>query len=258
MGNQTIDTALYSCPARLGKVVSAIPRSIGDGFTSLHFSEEQFGGEIGPLMMVDHFIMTEPTFAPHMHVGMSVVTALFDDARGALRSRDTLGRNLVLEAGELYWLTAAMGAVHEQLPEGGARAHGLQIFVDLPDRLKSMTSHALHVRAGDVPVLEGAGYRVRVVLGVSGGVTGAQGAPQEMTMLDGSLSGGGRFIHHLPPGRHAWIYAVSGDVVVGYQDEQRLLGTGQATSVGAGQAIEISVESQAGAHFVMLAATPAR
>lgn len=257
MGNQTVDTALYSGQRRLGEVVSAIRREIGDGFTSLNFSEEQFGRDMDPLTMVDHFIMTEPTFAPHLHVGMSVLTALFEDAQGGFLSRDTLGRNIVLKPGELYWLTAAMGAVHEQRPERGARAHGLQIFVDLPDRLKATPSHALHVRADAVPVLAGAGYRVRVVLGASGGATGAQGAPQGMTLLDGSLSGGGRFLHHLPLGRHAWIYAVSGDLTVRCHGEQRLLAAGQATSIGAGLATDITVESTAPAHFVLLAAMPA-
>jgi len=253
MGNQTIDKALDRGQARLGKVVSAIRREIGDGFTSLHFSEEQFGRDMAPLTMVDHFTMTEPTFAPHLHVGMSVLTALFDDARGGFLSRDTLGRNILLKAGELYWLTAAMGAVHEQRPEGGARAHGLQIFVDLPDRLKATPSHALHVRADAIPVLDGAGHRVRVVLGASGGAVGAQGA-QELTLLDGALRDDGRFTHHLPRGRHAWIYAVSGGLTVRSHGEQRRLAEGQATTIGAGLATDITVESTAPAHFVLLAA----
>lgn len=257
MGSQTIDMALYSGQERLGQVVSAMRRTIGEGFTSLNFSEGQFGRDLDPLTMVDHFSMTEPTFAPHLHVGMSVLTALFEDAQGGFLSRDTLGRDIVLRAGELYWLTAAMGAVHEQRPQPGARAHGLQIFVDLPDRLKAIPSHSLHVRADAVPVLDGAGHRVRVVLGVSGGVTGAQGAPQGMTLLDGSLSGGGRFLHQLALGRHAWIYAVSGDLTVRCHGEQRLLAAGQATTVGAGVAADVTVEATAPAHFVLLAAMPA-
>lgn len=253
MGNQMIDATLHGTPVRLGPVVLAARRHIGEGFSSLRFAEEQLGKNPGGLMMVDHFVMTAPTFAPHLHVGMSVVTALFDGARGGLLNRDTLGRNITQRPGDLYWLTAAIGAVHEQRPEEGARAHGLQIFVDLPDCFKGMPAHALHVHAAEVPVLDGAGYRVRVVLGMSGGMVGAQSSPQEMTLLDGRLYDGGRFLHQLPPGRHAWIYAVAGALTVGAQGGQRLLQAGQATSVSAGSATDISVEAADAAHFVMLA-----
>ena len=253
VGKHMIDTARHSAPARLGAVVAAARREIGDAFSSLHFAEDQLGREMGGLMMVDHFVMTAPTFAPHLHVGMAVVTALFDDAHGELLNRDTLGRNIALKPGDLYWLTAAVGAVHEQRPGEGARAHGLQIFLDLPACFKSMPSHALHVRADEAPLLAAAGYRVRVLLGVSGDVAGAQGSPQEMTLLDGALQAGGRFVHQLPPGRHAWIYVVSGALTVGAQGEQRMVPAGHAISVGAGAAAGIGIEAVAAAHFVLLA-----
>ena len=241
---------------RIGAVVSGTPHRVGSGFTANHFSEDMFAGRMDPLLTVDHFVMTEPTFEPHLHAGISAVTAMFEDSDGAFLNRDTLGHTVGLKAGDLYWLAAASGAVHEEKPEEGARAHALQVFVDLPERLKKEPARALHVEAEDVPILEGAGYRVRVVLGRSGATVGAQGTPEEMTMLDGVLQEGGHFSHPVPNNRQAWIYAVSGEVVLSVEGEMRLLTHGTATTVAAGSQTEIIFQADAPAHFVLIAAKP--
>ena len=243
---------------RLGEVVPGSPHAIGTGFTALHFSEEMFAGRMDPLLMVDHFVMTAPTFEPHLHAGISAVTAMFEDAEGNFLNRDTLGHDVALGAGDLYWLAAASGAAHEEKPAPGARVHALQIFVNLPSRLKQEPARAFHVAARDVSVLAGAGYRVRVVLGQSGEAVGAAGTPEEMTMLDGFLGADGRFSHRLPDGRQAWIYAVSGALTVRVQNEERRLEAGSATTIGAGPGTGIVLAAAEPAHFVLTAAKPIR
>jgi redox-sensitive bicupin YhaK (pirin superfamily) len=244
--------------ARLGRIVAGRSHDIGEGFTAVHFSEEMFGGSMDPLLMVDDFVMTAPTFAPHLHAGISAVTAMFEDSDGAFINRDTLGHNLGLKAGDLYWLAAAGGAVHEERPEEGARTHALQIFVNLPAHLKKEAARALHVRAGEVPVLEGDGYRVRVVLGRSGGAVGAEGTPQEIALLDGFLKNGARFSHRLSEGQQAWIYAVDGRVAVRCQGEERILNAGSATTVDAGAEADVVLASDESSHFVLIAGKPIR
>jgi redox-sensitive bicupin YhaK (pirin superfamily) len=243
---------------RLGNICVGSTHKIGDNFTARHFSEEMFGGRMDPLLMVDDFVMTGPTFDPHLHAGISAVTMIFEDSIGEFLSRDTLGHNVALRAGDLYWLAAASGAAHEERPADGARIHALQIFVNLPARLKKEPARALHVEANDAPVIEGDGYRVRVILGRSGDTVGADGTPEEMTMLDGTLGRGSRFSHKLMEGRQAWIYAVSGDLTVRAALEQRVLAAGGATTVAAGDETEILLEGSAGAHFVLMAARPIR
>lgn len=243
---------------RLGRIVAGKPHRIGGGFTARHFSEEMFSGHMDPLLMVDHFVMTAPTFAPHLHAGISAVTAMFEDSNGGFLNRDTLGSNVVLKAGDLYWLTAASGAAHEELPAAGARTHALQIFVNLPAHLKNEPARALHVQARDVPILEGPGYRVRVVLGRSGELAGAEGTPEEMTMLDGVIEKNGRFSHSLPAGRQAWIYAVSGRFAIRLPDETRSLKAGSAIAISAAEQAEIVLEAGQSSHFVLMAAKPIR
>lgn len=252
------DTAGNS-PARLGEIVAGVPQRIGSGFAATHFSEDSFAGRMDPLLMVDHFVMTAPTFEPHLHAGISAVTAMFEDAEGQFHNRDSLGNDLELGAGDLYWLAAAGGAVHEELPMPGARIHALQIFVNLPAALKKASPRTLHVRAAEVPVFAAPGTRVRVVLGSSGELAGAQGTPEEMTLLDGSLGEGAGFSHRLPEGRHAWIYAVSGRLALRCGNEVLVLEAGHATTVAAGPAIAIELEAAAAStHFVLMAAKPIR
>jgi redox-sensitive bicupin YhaK (pirin superfamily) len=257
--SKAADVARTNGPSeRFGGIVSATPHAIGRGFRANHFSEETFGGRMDPLLMVDHFVMTAPTFDPHLHAGISAVTAMFEDSTGEFVNRDTLGHNIALKAGDLYWLAAASGAAHEEKPAEGACTHALQIFVNLPFRLKKEPARALHVRAEDVPVLQGRGHRVRVLLGRSGEAIGAEGTPEEMTMLDGFLDQGGTFCHRLPEGRQAWIYAVSGGVTVRCQGSERTLEPGTATTVEAGAETEIALEAGEPSHFVLMAAKPIR
>lgn len=243
---------------RIGNIIRGTSHGIGDGFSAKHFSEEMFDGRMDPLLMVDHFVMTAPTFEPHLHAGISAVTAMFEDSEGAFLNRDTLGHNVALKAGDLYWLTAASGAAHEEKPEDGARTHALQIFVNLPSHLRKEPARALHVAAKDVPVLEGQAHRVRVVLGRSGDAVGAQGTPEEMVMLDGILRTHGRFSHRLPDERQAWIYAVSGRLTVRVEGEARMLNAGTATTVAAGPGVEVVLEAGDPSHFVLMAAKPIR
>lgn len=256
MGNiAKIEKAEAAAP-RVGPAVAAVPHRIGDGFSARHFSEEMFGGTMDPLLMVDHFVMTTPTFDPHLHAGISAVTAMFEDSQGTFLNRDTLGHTIALKAGDLYWLAAASGAAHEEKPADGARIHALQVFVNLPERLKTCPARSLKVDAETVPVLQSDDHRVRVVLGRSGEAEGATGTPEEMTMLDGFLDAGGRFTHELPEGRQAWIYAVSGAMTVHSDGETRAIGDGTATTVAAGPATDILLTADAPAHFVLLAGKP--
>ncbi|MFJ9993725.1 pirin family protein [Pseudomonas putida] len=241
---------------RFSEVIDGQPHEIGTGFTARHFSEEMFGTSMDPLLMVDHFVMTAPTFAPHLHAGMSAVTVMFEDAQGDFINRDSLGNTVALRAGDTYWLAAANGAVHEERPAEGARVHALQLFVNLPARLKHEPARTLHVQRDSVPILAGDRHRVRVVLGHSGAVNGAQGTPEPITLLDGHLLPGGRFEHLLPTGHQAWIYAVSGNLEIAIAGERRAVAPGQAITLSAGASAAIALQASEAAHFVLIAARP--
>lgn len=234
---------------------------IGAGFIAQSFRERNFAGAMDPLVMVDHYRMTEPTFGPHPHAGLSAVSVLFEDSDGAFHNRDSLGNDFDLLPGDLYWLKAGSGVVHDESPRTGASIHGLQVFVNLPARMKRDAHESRHVRARDIPVLETDDHRVRVVLGNSNGISGRASPALPMTILDGRIGPGSAFAHDLQAGENAWIYAIEGEIEVVVGGGAARLQAGEslaveAASVYAAHAIELTNTAGSAAHFALFAATP--
>jgi redox-sensitive bicupin YhaK (pirin superfamily) len=198
-------------------VSEAIPGralSIGNGFEARSFRAMELEVAMDPLVMVDHYVMTAPTFGVHPHAGLSAVSLLFEDSEGRFHNRDSLGNDFDLYPGDLYWLKAGGGAQHDEAPRPNSRIHGLQVFVNLPQRQRYDAPASLLVRAREMPVISGDGYRVRVVLGSSGGVQAKDAPDSPMTILDGYLEAHGGFEHRLEAGRNAWIQAVDGELAL--------------------------------------------
>lgn len=164
----------------LSAPVKGQPLRIGSGFEASHFGEHFFNGRIDPVVMVDHFQMTAPTFEPHPHAGISAVTYLFEDSTAPHVNYDSLGNQGPIEPGALHWLAAGRGAVHTEQPEGASPyVHALQIFVNLPANQKMASPFAVHAAAATIPEFHGEGVRVRVVAGHSNdnGATRGGAAP---------------------------------------------------------------------------------
>lgn len=233
--------------------------NIGVGFSALSFDHQLFNGLMDPLVMVDHFTMSEPTFGPHAHAGMSAVSVLFEDSKGLFHNRDSLGNDIDLAPGDLYWLKAGRGAVHDEGPRTGAQTHALQIFVNLPALAKHDSPDSLHVRAADMPELRGDGHRVRVALGNTNGVSGSTSPALPLTILDAHLEEGGGFTHLLPPGLHSWILAIRGTGQIIAEGRTVPLEPGDAVAFAANaEASELELRSEAGAQLVLLQGMPIR
>ncbi len=226
---------------------------IGSGFEARSFKHDAYSGMMDPLIMVDYYTMTQPTFGPHGHAGLSAVSILFEDSKGAFNNRDSLGNDIDLMPGDLYWLKASRGAVHDEKPKQNAKTHALQVFVNLPARLKHDEPESLHVRASQMPVLKGQGYRVRVMLGESNRVAGAISPAEDMTILDGFIEPKSGFEHSLPAKHSAWIMAVHGSLTVNYHRQKAFLQKGQSISVvSENEPNLLSLNSETKTHFVLL------
>ncbi len=233
------------------------PISIRSGFKASSFKHAMFDGLMDPMVMVDHYLMGEPTFGAHPHAGMSAVTVLFEDSCGVFNNRDSLGNDIDLEAGDLYWLKAGSGAVHDEKPMHGALAHGLQMFVNLPAHMKHDDPEALHVRAKAMPVIEGNGGKVRLVLGESNGVIGATSPALPMTILDAKIDAGGYFEHDVAFGHSQWILAVDEAVEVTISNQTMTLPAGEALAISARQNREaLTLRARAESHAVIVTGEP--
>lgn len=238
-------------------IVFGAPFAIGRGFKALSFKHDMYLGAMDPLIMVDHFVMTESTFGPHAHAGISAVSILFEDSEGKFHNKDSVGNNIDLMPGDLYWLKAGRGAVHDEKPRQDARTHALQVFVNLPARMKYDAPETLHVKAADMPVLSGARYRAKLMLGESGQIKGATSPALPMTIIDLLLEEGGQFEHEVPAGQAVFILSIDGQASARLAQTTAILKSGSSTSFRtAKEKRRLVVSSQAKTHVAILQATP--
>ncbi|MEM7252956.1 MAG: pirin family protein [Pseudomonadota bacterium] len=207
--------------------------------------------------MVDHYVMTEDTFGTHPHAGLSAVSLIFEDSEGRFHNRDSLGNDFDLMPGDLYWLRAGRGALHNESPRDDSRIHGLQIFVNVPQRSRYVEPSSLLVRRNDMPVIRNRRHTVRIALGESNGVAGAKSPGLPMTILDGQLTPNGSFEHEIEAGRSAWVHAIHGDIHVAVSAKQTRLRHGQGIAIdnsecGETIAARMSADRHSQAHFVLL------
>lgn len=246
--------------ARISATVSGRDISIRDVFTAKHFGEQMFDGKVDPVVMLDHFQMTGPTFEPHPHAGISAVTYVFEDSVGSHYNYDSLGNRGPIKPGALHWFCAGRGAVHTERPIGKDQGtHALQIFVNLPASKKMCQPFAVHAEPEDIPELSSEGVRVRAVVGESQGVRAAHTdlLPEPFTILDGFLEGTHSYEHDLPDGWNALVYVVSGDLKVVINGHSRELSAAGAVGVSSqsmseAQAVKVRLVPQGTVHFIVL------
>ena len=219
---------------KISKPVAGHDMRIGSGFTAKHLPEDAFQGLIDPVVMVDHFHMTSPTFQPHPHAGISAVTYMFEDSTSPHVNYDSMGHHGPIHPGALHWFAAGRGAVHTEQPEGAQpHVHALQIFVNLPAAKKGEAPFAVHLEPGEVPEFRAPGVRVRVVLGESQGVASPATAqlPEPFTLLDGFVEPGARFEQGLPRGWGGLLYVVAGELALSAGGEQRRVQAGHGVGL---------------------------
>lgn len=255
MTTQVIDT-LAGVPCETHAQSDGREILIGDGFVAQSYHHTDFKGLMDPLIMVDHFVATEPTFGPHAHAGLSAVTVMFEDSEGAFRNRDSLGNDLELAPGDLYWFKAARGALHDEAPRPDARTHALQVFVNLPAENRHDTPSAFHLPAKDIPKLVGDRSTARLILGESNGVTGRLAPDVPLTLLDINMQAGGQFTHSVDSDQHAWVLTITGTSTVTWNAGSAALKPGKAIAFAG--AADISFSSQEGAHAVLFQGRPLR
>ncbi|WP_051235714.1 pirin family protein [Marinimicrobium agarilyticum] len=221
-----LDGITTSGPVRGGEFTK------GRGFSARQFRREDFDGLMDPLIMVDDYAMTEPTFGAHPHAGIAAISVLFEDSKGLFYNHDSLDNHLALRAGDLYWLNAGKGAMHDESPlPHEARIRGLQMFLKLPANASEAAPTAHHVRADDIPVLQYDGVRVRVIAGETHGLSGFCNDVVPATVLDGQIATGATFEYSARGSHAVWIYVVSGEAHLGIDGHSQVIQSGESIAI---------------------------
>jgi redox-sensitive bicupin YhaK (pirin superfamily) len=155
----------------------------------------------------------------HPHRGFETVTVAWE---GSVAHRDSAGNAGVIGPGDVQWMTAGGGILHEEYHEGeftrrGGRMHMMQLWVNLPKKHKMATPGYQPIAAKDIPVVrlaDGAGT-VRVIAGEFEGTKGAARTFTPVTLLDVELAASGRAVFVSPRAHNAMAIVTSGKVTAG-------------------------------------------
>ena len=171
---------------------------------------------LDPFLLFDQFGSDDPKdylagFPMHPHRGIETITYMLD---GSVAHRDSLGNSGVIGAGDVQWMTAGSGILHEEMPRvGPRRLDGFQVWVNLPARLKMTRPRYQDLSAARIPEVRRAdGAVIRVVAGEVDGVAGAvTEIHAEPEYLDVWLPAGIGFSQPVPRGHAAFAYAFEGE-----------------------------------------------
>ncbi|HEY9383630.1 MAG TPA: pirin family protein [Gemmatimonadales bacterium] len=172
--------------------------------------------EFDPFLLFDDFRNERPEdylkgFPWHPHRGIETITYVL---AGTVRHGDSLGNRGAMGAGDVQWMTAGSGILHQEMPEGDAagRMHGFQLWANLPASLKMTTPRYQDIVAKDIPeVTDDDGTVVRVITGDFWGKRGpVDGIAAEPTYLDVWVPPGKRKVLPVETTRHAFAYVFEG------------------------------------------------
>ena len=205
MSIRPVQSIIHSKPAIEGAGVR-LRRAFGFGDTE----------EFDPFLLFDDFRNERPEdylpgFPWHPHRGIETITYVL---AGSVDHGDSLGNSGTLGAGDVQWMTAGRGILHQEMPHGDptGRMHGFQLWANLPSSLKMSTPRYQDVTSRDIPVIqEDDGTVVRVVCGNFWGKSGpVDGIAADPRYLDVSVPPGKRKTLPVATTQHAFAYVFDG------------------------------------------------
>ena len=173
-------------------------------------------GETDPFLLLDDFRNDRPAdylagFPWHPHRGIETITYVLT---GTVDHGDSLGNHGSLGAGDVQWMTAGSGILHQEMPRGDAagRMHGFQLWANLPAPLKMTTPRYQDVAAADIPeVVDDDGTTIRVVCGEFWGRRGpVDGVAADPRYLDVWVPARRRKVLPVETRRQAFAYVFDG------------------------------------------------
>ncbi|TMQ47525.1 MAG: pirin family protein [Candidatus Eisenbacteria bacterium] len=198
------------------RIIESVPTLEGAGVKlrrAFGFGET---AETDPFLLFDDFRNERPAdyiagFPWHPHRGIETITYVL---AGTVLHGDSLGNSGQLGAGDIQWMTAGRGILHQEMPQGDptGRMHGFQLWANLPSSLKMTTPRYQDVGGKDMPeIVDDDGTRVRVVCGSFWGKKGpVDGIAADPTYLDVSVPAGRRKTLAVDARRNAFAYVFEG------------------------------------------------
>jgi redox-sensitive bicupin YhaK (pirin superfamily) len=213
---------------------------VGDGFHVRNlFPSNDLDRELSPFLLLDY---AGPTYyAPtdhrrgvgeHPHRGFETVTVVY---QGVVEHRDSTGNAGTIGPGDVQWMTAASGVVHEEMHERefakrGGTLQAIQLWVNLPKAFKMSPPRYQTLLKSEIPVVNVEGGSVRVIAGEFRGVKGPAKTFTPIHLYDLRLRAGHRTELVLPEGHNTALFVLNGQAVLNgsqvlYEAELAVFGT---------------------------------
>jgi redox-sensitive bicupin YhaK (pirin superfamily) len=205
MSIRPVKSIVQSKPTLEGAGVK-LRRAFGFGNTS----------DFDPFLLLDDFRNDRPDdyragFPWHPHRGIETITYVL---AGTVDHGDSLGNRGTMGPGDVQWMTAGRGILHQEMPHGDAsgRMHGFQLWANLPSRLKMTAPRYQDIKGAEIPeIVDDDGTRVRIICGDFWGRRGpVEGVAADPRYLDVFVPAGRRKTLPVETERHAFAYVFEG------------------------------------------------
>jgi len=237
---------------------------VGDGFHVRNlFPSNGLEDEVSPFLMLDY---AGPTVFPpgnprgvgeHPHRGFETVTIAY---QGSIAHRDSGGHAGVIHPGDVQWMTAASGVVHEEKQETefarlGGTLEMVQLWVNLPKAYKMSPPRYQSLGKQQIPAVELEGGTLRVIAGEYRGARGPAKTFTPVNLFDVRLQAGGRAALELPEGFNTAVVLLKGAATVNGRDE--LAGEAKIAVFGT-EGTELSLNAREESALLVLNGEPIR
>jgi redox-sensitive bicupin YhaK (pirin superfamily) len=254
-------------PRTVAGVINSVETLEGAGFLVRRPFPKSSFSEFDPFLLLDELgpINVKPGQAKgapdHPHRGFETVSYVL---AGRLEHKDSAGHARLLNPGDVQWMTAGAGVVHSEMPESrftqtGGRLHGIQLWVNLPQRDKMMPPRYQEIPAADIPVAqtEDKSVTVRVIAGEALGAKAVIQTRTPITYLHFTLQPGATIIQPVPKEYNAFVYILDGSGLFGTEpapgdDGQMVLFSQDGEDV----AIANPADAQRPLDFLLIAGVP--
>jgi redox-sensitive bicupin YhaK (pirin superfamily) len=242
----------------IARIISASPVIEGAGVhlnRVFGFSEVEL---FDPFLLLDDFRSDTPAhylkgFPWHPHRGIETITYVL---KGNVDHGDSLGNSGTISSGDVQWMTAGSGIVHQEMPKGDEHGamHGFQLWANLPARHKMTAPRYQEISAAQIPELEVNGARVKVIAGEVGSTRGpVSDIFTDPEYLDISVPEQGRFRRTFPADQTVVLYVVEGSGTTA----AATVSNRQLVLYGPGEEISVNAGAE-GLRFLLLSGTPLR
>lgn len=254
---------------RIRRVIQARPTLEGAGVhlkRAIGFGDPEL---TDPFLLLDDFRSDTPAhylkgFPWHPHRGMETITYVL---AGDVEHRDSMGNGGVISAGDVQWMTAGNGILHQEMPQGDAqgRMYGFQLWANLPASHKMMDPRYQGVTSLEIPeVTEPNGTKIKIICGEVNSIQGpVVGIVTDPEYLDVTVMPGTTFTRQTPRGHTVFAYVIEGRGAFGQPEPPTeterapLVGNAHLVLYGDGDAIAVTAEQEA-VRFLLVSAKPIR